>query len=145
MKNITQSNNRCGYTKPLPQSSLGKIAWVGFSLGFDRFHACGYTLINCPRGTVNLYPIWWEIPINVNINDTNHEMFSVILPLLLQPPPQRGLIIQHDFISRRERRRRQQIHFFQSWQFFVLYLRTRRLVVRQHGRTWVFTRSQNWF
>ena len=26
-----------------PKASLGKIAWVGFSLGFDRFHACGYT------------------------------------------------------------------------------------------------------
>ena len=40
-----------------PKAPLGKITWVGFSLGFDRFHACGYTLINCPRGTVNLYPI----------------------------------------------------------------------------------------
>ena len=56
-------------------------------------------------------------------------MFPVILPLLLQPPPQTGLVIQHDFISKRVRR--QQIHFFQSLRFFVLYLRTRRLVVRQ--------------
>ena len=75
------------------------------------------------------------------MNDTNHEMFSVILPLLLQPPPQIGLVIQHEFISRRERRRRQQIHFFQSFQFFVLYLRTRRLVVRHHGRTWDLPRD----
>ena len=76
---------------------------------------------------------------------TNHEMFSVILSLLLQPPPQIGLVIQYDFISRRERRRRQQIHFFQSLPFFVLYLRTRRLVVRQRGRTWIFMRPQNLF
>ena len=79
------------------------------------------------------------------MDDTNHEMFSVILLLLLQPPPQIGLEVQHEFISRRERRRRQQIHFNQSLQFFVVYLRTRRLVVRHHGRTWVFTRLQNWF
>ena len=76
---------------------------------------------------------------------TFHEMFLVILPLLLQPPPQTGLVIQYDVISRRERRRRQQIHFFQSLPFFVLYSRTRRLVVRQRGRTWVFTPPQNWF
>ena len=38
-------------------------------------------------------------------------------------PRQIGLVIHHDFISRRERRRRQQIQFFQSLQFFVLYLR----------------------
>ena len=79
------------------------------------------------------------------MDDTNHEMFSVILPLLLQPPPQIGLVIQHDFISRRKRRRRQQRHSFQSLEFFVLYLRTHRLVVRQRRRTWVFTRPQNWF
>ena len=72
-------------------------------------------------------------------------MLWVILPLILQPPPQTGLVIEHDFISRRECRRRQQIHFFQSLQFFVLYLRTRRLVVHHRGRTWVFTRPQNWF
>ena len=40
-----------------PKAPLGKIAWVGFSLGFDLFHVCGYTLINCPRGTESLYPI----------------------------------------------------------------------------------------
>ena len=59
------------------------------------------------------------------MNDTNHEMFWAVLPLLLQPPPQIGLVIQHVFISRRGRRRRQQIYFFQSLQFLVLYLRTR--------------------
>ena len=30
-------------------ASNGKIAWVGFTLGFDRFHVCGYTAINSPR------------------------------------------------------------------------------------------------
>ena len=120
-------------------------AWLGFTLGIYRFHACGFTLINCPRETVNLYIIWRETLININMDDTNHEMFSVILSLLLQPPPQTGLVIQYDFISRRECRRRQQIHFFQSLPFFVLYLRTRRPVVRQRGRTWIFTRPQNLF
>ena len=60
------------------------------------------------------------------MDDTNHELFSEIVPLLLQPPPQLCLVILH-FILIRERRRRQQICFYQSLQFFVLYLRTRRL------------------
>ena len=50
-------------------------------------------------------------------------MSSVFLPLSLQPPPQTGLVIQLDFISRRVRRRRQQIHFFQSLSLFVLYFK----------------------
>ena len=33
----------------LPKGSLGVMAWVGFSLGFDRLQVCGYTLINYPR------------------------------------------------------------------------------------------------
>ena len=69
------------------------------------------------------------------MDGTNHEMFSVILLLLLSPPPHIGLVIQHDFISRRERRHRQQINFFQSLPFFVLYFRTRPLSFRQRGRT----------
>ena len=33
----------------LPKGSLGVMAWVGFSLGFDRLPVWGYTLINYPR------------------------------------------------------------------------------------------------
>ena len=40
------------------------------------------------------------------MDDRNYEIFSAILPLLLQPPPRMGLVIQHDFTSR-ERGRRQ--------------------------------------
>ena len=79
------------------------------------------------------------------MDDTNHEMFSVILSLLLQPHLKIDLVIQRDFISSRARRRRQQTHFVQSLQFLVFYLRTRRLVVRQRGRTWGFMRPENWF
>ena len=45
-------HNRCGYTTALPQGSpwVNSLCWV--HSGFNRFHACGYTLINCPRGTV---------------------------------------------------------------------------------------------
>ena len=28
---------------------LWEIAWIGLALGFDHFHVCGYTAINCPR------------------------------------------------------------------------------------------------
>ena len=33
-----------------------KIARVGFTLGFDRFHVCSYTAINSPRGKKKLEP-----------------------------------------------------------------------------------------
>ena len=38
------------------KASNGKIAWVGFTLGFDQFHVCSYTAINSPRGKKKLEP-----------------------------------------------------------------------------------------
>lgn len=35
-------------------ASNDKIARVGFTLGFDRFHVCSYTAINSPRGKKTL-------------------------------------------------------------------------------------------
>ena len=34
----------------LPMGNLGVMAWVGFTLGYDRLPICGYTLVNYPRG-----------------------------------------------------------------------------------------------
>ena len=42
-----------------------KIARVGFTLGFDRFHVCSYTAINSPRGRKNLNLVSQE---NVIVN-----------------------------------------------------------------------------
>ena len=38
------------------KASNGKIAWVGFTLGFDQFHVCSYTAINSLRGKKKLEP-----------------------------------------------------------------------------------------
>ena len=38
------------------KASNYKIARVGFTLGFDRFHVCSYTAINSPRGKKKLEP-----------------------------------------------------------------------------------------
>ena len=38
------------------KASNAKNAWVGFTLGFDRFHVCSYTAINSPRGKKKLEP-----------------------------------------------------------------------------------------
>ena len=80
------------------------------------------------------------------MEDINRELFGLIsvITLLIQPPPQLNLAIQH-FILRRQRRRRLQLRFLQSLQLFYLYLRRRRLVARQPRRAWVFPRPQNWF
>ena len=80
------------------------------------------------------------------MEDINRELFGLIsvITLLLQPPPQLNLAIQH-FILRRQRRRRLQLRFLQSLQLFYLYLRRRRLVARQPRRAWVFPHPQNWF
>ena len=40
----------------LSKASNGEIVWVGFTLGFDRFHVCSYTAINSPRGKKKLEP-----------------------------------------------------------------------------------------
>ena len=80
------------------------------------------------------------------MEDINRELFGLIsvITLLLQPPPQLNLAIQH-FILRRQRSSRLQLRFLQSLQLFYLYLRRRRLVARQPRRAWVFLRPQNWF
>ena len=39
-----------------PKASNGKNAWIGFTLGFDPFHVCGYTAINSLRGKKKLEP-----------------------------------------------------------------------------------------
>ena len=48
------------HLRPLPQSSLGKIAWVGFSLGFDQFHACAKSLSILNRLIpLQIFHGWW--------------------------------------------------------------------------------------
>ena len=47
------------------KASNAKNAWVGFTLGFDRFHVCSYTAINSPRGRKNLNLVSQE---NVIVN-----------------------------------------------------------------------------
>ena len=47
------------------KASNDKIARVGFTLGFDRFHVCSYTAINSPRGRKNLNLVSQE---NVIVN-----------------------------------------------------------------------------
>jgi len=42
---------------PFPKAPLGEMAGFRFTLGFDFFHVCGYTVINCPQGGKNLNPI----------------------------------------------------------------------------------------
>ena len=39
-----------------PKASFGKIAFVGFALGFKHFYVCGYTAKNCSRGRKELEP-----------------------------------------------------------------------------------------
>lgn len=50
------SINSCGYTR-LFRASHGEIALVGLTLGFDRLHACVYTLINYPSERENVASI----------------------------------------------------------------------------------------
>ena len=38
------------------KASKDKIARVGFTLGFDRFHVCSYTAISSPRVKKKLEP-----------------------------------------------------------------------------------------
>ena len=38
------------------KASNDKIARVGFTLGFDRFHVCSYTAISSPRERKKLEP-----------------------------------------------------------------------------------------
>ena len=38
------------------KASNAKNAWVGFTLGFDRFHVCSYTAISSPRVKKKLEP-----------------------------------------------------------------------------------------
>ena len=40
-----------------PKAPLGEMVGFGFALGFDFFHVCGYTVINCPQGRKNVNPI----------------------------------------------------------------------------------------
>ena len=37
--------NRCVCTRPVPKAALAEMAGFGFTLGFDFFHVCGYTVI----------------------------------------------------------------------------------------------------
>ena len=39
-----------------PKALHGEIPWAGFALGFDHFHVCGHTAINCPTGKKKLEP-----------------------------------------------------------------------------------------
>ena len=41
---------------PPPKASNVKNAWVGFTLGFDRFNVCSYTTKNSSRGKKKLEP-----------------------------------------------------------------------------------------
>ena len=50
------SINSCGYTRRF-RASHGEIALVRLTLGFDRLHACVYTLINYPSERENVAAI----------------------------------------------------------------------------------------
>ena len=50
------SINSCGYTRRF-RASHGEMALVGLTLGFDRLHACVYTLINYPSERENVAAI----------------------------------------------------------------------------------------
>ena len=50
------SINSCGYARRF-RASHGEMALVGLTLGFDRLHACVYTLINYPSERENVAAI----------------------------------------------------------------------------------------
>ena len=56
-----------------PKASNGKNAWIGFTLGFDPFHVCGYTAINSLRVRKNLNPV---SPQNVVVNKGKFSLNS---------------------------------------------------------------------